>query len=403
MKKSLFVTYDGLTDPLGQSQILPYFKGLSAKGHQITILSCEKPEIFKKKESLIREICDKAGIHWEYIFYTKKPAVLSTFFDLKGMESKALALHRKFDFDIVHCRTVITTSIGRLLQKKGVRFIFDIRGFWADERVDGKLWNVQNPLYLLIYSLFKKKEKKAYLNSDQIITLTENAKNELLKRFKLPNKKIDVVPCTVDLEHFKWSAGLKEKSSELKKELNLADHHPIVCYSGSLGTRYLIDEMLKCFAMINKTYSKAKFLIVTHSNTEDLYEKAKELDLTDEIVVTATDYNHIPAYIAIADLALYFIYAGNSGKAVSPTKQAEFLSLGIPIITNTGIGDTEHILSENKVGLNVENFNEPAYRKIVERIPEILEKPKTEIINIAEGYFNLEKGIATYNGVYNKL
>ena len=39
--KNLFITYDGLLDPLGQSQILPYLK-IIAKEYPINVLSFEK-------------------------------------------------------------------------------------------------------------------------------------------------------------------------------------------------------------------------------------------------------------------------------------------------------------------------------------------------------------------------
>jgi hypothetical protein len=38
----LYLTYDGLNDPLGQSQILPYLEGLAEKGYGITVISFEK-------------------------------------------------------------------------------------------------------------------------------------------------------------------------------------------------------------------------------------------------------------------------------------------------------------------------------------------------------------------------
>ena len=43
MIKALYVSYDGLLDPLGQSQVLPYVEAL-AKSHEITVLSFEKNE-----------------------------------------------------------------------------------------------------------------------------------------------------------------------------------------------------------------------------------------------------------------------------------------------------------------------------------------------------------------------
>ena len=49
VKKVLFIAYDGLTDPLGQSQIIPYLAGLSKANYQFTILSVEKKQRLSKK------------------------------------------------------------------------------------------------------------------------------------------------------------------------------------------------------------------------------------------------------------------------------------------------------------------------------------------------------------------
>ncbi len=50
-KQILYVSYDGMTDPLGQSQVLPYIEGLSKYGYQYTLISCEKKRIFPPKQS----------------------------------------------------------------------------------------------------------------------------------------------------------------------------------------------------------------------------------------------------------------------------------------------------------------------------------------------------------------
>ncbi len=54
MKSVLYTTYDGLTDPLGQSQILPYLQQLCREGYQFTILSFEKRERYQKEASVIQ-------------------------------------------------------------------------------------------------------------------------------------------------------------------------------------------------------------------------------------------------------------------------------------------------------------------------------------------------------------
>ena len=62
LRKILYISYDGMTDPLGQSQVLPYLVGLTKKGCQFHLISFEKQERFEKFESTIRQICSDAGI-----------------------------------------------------------------------------------------------------------------------------------------------------------------------------------------------------------------------------------------------------------------------------------------------------------------------------------------------------
>jgi hypothetical protein len=64
VKKILYITYDGLTDPLGQSQILPYLKGLSQYGYRFTILSFEKKDRFQKEKTVIDQLTLESNIDW---------------------------------------------------------------------------------------------------------------------------------------------------------------------------------------------------------------------------------------------------------------------------------------------------------------------------------------------------
>ena len=56
MKKILFISYDGMTDPLGQSQVIPYLSGLTKFGYGFTILSCDKPEKFTENKNYVEVI-----------------------------------------------------------------------------------------------------------------------------------------------------------------------------------------------------------------------------------------------------------------------------------------------------------------------------------------------------------
>src|SRR5258706_5149183 len=93
MIQVLYISYDGMTDQLGQSQVIPYLIGLSRKGYQFTLLSFEKPERFKKFGESISSLLKESNVDWVPISYTKSPPVLSTIWDVWRMKRKAFQLH----------------------------------------------------------------------------------------------------------------------------------------------------------------------------------------------------------------------------------------------------------------------------------------------------------------------
>jgi hypothetical protein len=111
-RKVLYITYDGLTDPLGQSQILPYLKGLSTYGYEFTILSFEKKDRFQKDRKLIGDLIKGSAIHWVPLMFSTRPPLLSKFYDAVRMKSKAVELHKKQQFDMVHCRSYVAADVG---------------------------------------------------------------------------------------------------------------------------------------------------------------------------------------------------------------------------------------------------------------------------------------------------
>jgi hypothetical protein len=209
MKKNiLYITYDGLTDPLGQSQILPYLCGLTAEGYTFHILSFEKEERFKKQEETIRVILQRYNIGWTPLNFTSRPPLLSKFYDAVRMKKKAFELHRKHRFDMVHCRSYVAADVGMAMKKKfGVKFLFDMRSFWPDEKKDGNSWNQDKLVFRMVYKYYKKREQDYLRTADAIVSLTESGKSEMLKWNVIPSEPaVHVIPCCADMQHFSLRA-----------------------------------------------------------------------------------------------------------------------------------------------------------------------------------------------------
>src|SRR5690349_10273108 len=147
-KNVLYISYDGLTDPLGQSQVLPYLSNLSKHGYRFTVLSFEKKERYEKEKNLIKGITDSAGIKWLPLWFTSTPPVLSKIYDRWKMRRVAEKLSKEEKFDLVHCRSYVAAEVGLILKRKfRTKFLFDMRGFWADEKVDNGQWDQKKKLY----------------------------------------------------------------------------------------------------------------------------------------------------------------------------------------------------------------------------------------------------------------
>lgn len=399
----LYISYDGMTDPLGQSQVIPYLKGLSEKGYHFTLISCEKKENSDLKDK-IQSIMDDNNIDWHPIQYTKSPPVFSTVYDIIRIKKAARKLVHQKNISIIHCRSYIAALVGLQLKKElNVKFIFDMRGFWANERADGKIWNLENPLYKFIYNFFKKKERQFLENADYIISLTHNAKKEILSWPSIQNNpvKIEVIPCCADLNLFNCKAIVNEKLAALKVSLGIRPDDFILLYLGSIGTWYMLDEMMDFFGVLKQSNPNAKFLFVTKDEQSRILQSAEKVGVKDSIIIRSGNRDEIPYLIAISNYSIFFILPSYSKKASSPTKQGEIMAMGIPVVCNINVGDTDRIVKEYNSGVLVNEFTTNAYHVAIDKMK--FHFNKESIIAGATDYFSLEYGVEKYAAVYKAV
>lgn len=396
-----------MTDPLGQSQVLPYICGLHKKGYSFTLISCEKKERnTSENRALIQKICDINNIDWRPLRYTKKPPVFSTLKDIQNIKKAAFKAHQEKHFTIVHCRSYIPALIGlQLKQKFDIKFLFDMRGFWADERVEGNIWNLKNPFFKYIYNYFKRKETQFMQESDYVISLTENGKNEIHSWQHLKNNPIpiEVIPCCADLQVFNFHALQQLNVQQKKIELGIPENAKVISYLGSLGTWYLIEEMLDFFKCYQKKHPEAVFLFISPNPKKHIHRisAAKNIDIQ-KVFVKSAQRDEVPVLASISSLSLLFIKPTYSKKASSPTKQAELMGLGIPIVCNSGVGDTSEIVKKYMSGVVIDAFNENAYKKAIDEIEQL--RFEAESIRFgALDYFDLEIAVHRYSILYKRL
>jgi len=405
MPKILYISYDGMTDPLGQSQVLPYLKGLSQLGYEIHVLSFEKPANLQREGFAVQTIIDNAGLCWYPQDYTSSPPVLSTLKDLRTMMRNGFALHAEHGFDIVHARSYISALAAlKLKQKHGVPFVFDMRGFWADERLDGGLWSLKNPMYRLVYNYFKRKEKQFFNSADVVVSLTHAAVPHIRKISGTENLQVDIIPCCADLDHFHFERIDENEKTRLRKHLGIGADDKVLSYLGSLGTWYMSREMLEFFRIAKEHGVFDKILIISKDDKQQVLAEAASagIDPVDVIISPATR-DEVPGLLSVSMANIFFIKPCFSKLASSPTKFAEVLGMGIPVIVNAGVGDIEVQIKETGTGLVLSELTSDGILKAVQEL-KTMQMPAPDICrNAALKYFDLKNGVLKYQKIYERI
>src|SRR6185437_9136682 len=81
-RRVLFISYTGMLDPLGQSQVLPYLRELAKRGIRFTLISFERPatlaDVGLQECEALRQQLAADNINWHWLPYHQKPSLPAT-------------------------------------------------------------------------------------------------------------------------------------------------------------------------------------------------------------------------------------------------------------------------------------------------------------------------------------
>lgn len=364
----IYLTLDGLLDPLGRSQIVSYVVPQVKQGLRFHFMSFEKKSrLYGPKVADLKRQLKLVGCEWSYvIFHGRKSFVKGALSYLRFiiMVFRVLGSGRA---DVVHCRSFPVCFVAvflRLFFK--FKIVLDTRGLWFRERVEASM--VRGLSFSCRYYLAKKVEDFLIARSSHVIFQTNAGARLALKDSPKNNTKVSIINNTADFDRF----GLVDEQLRIELKANLGINPEDVCvgYSGSLGFWYLIDEMLLFFELFRERFTKSSFLILTNDDPTVLIDKCSRIDptLLDRLVIVSAMDNDLGGLTSIFDVSVCFIRPLSSKRASSPTKVGESLASGVPVIANKHIGDLEQQFSQINCGWIVGDFSRPSLSHLVQRV-----------------------------------
>ena len=363
MSGALYISYFGLREPLVQTQVLPYLRELVKGGHRLSLLTFEPQRWTNAETAEWRERLRGEGIAWHTLPYHKRPSLPATLYDIVRGGLRAARIARHEQIHIFHGRSHVGTAIGALARRlAGGRLIFDIRGFLADEYVDSGNWRRGG----LLYRLTKRAEQWLWRTADGVVVLTERAR-ETLFRNGAGGRPLEVIPCCVAVQRF---AGVEPI------DLGLAGRR-VLAYVGSIGGFYLVRETAELLEVARELDRRTFALIITRS--DDAAALVAELErrgfTRDDYRVVSAAPEDVPRYLAAAEAGLLLTRPSFARRASSPTKYAEYLAAGLPVIATSGIGDLDEQIEEGRTGTLLPRLDRAAYAEAIRVVDELRRDP----------------------------
>jgi glycosyltransferase involved in cell wall biosynthesis len=389
MTRVLFASYDGIADGPGRSQTIPYLRGLAERGHAMAMMSFERPEVLADA-ARVAEIEDElGGAPWTRVPWRKSPA--------RDLASGLAAMRRAakaHGAELVHARGYVPAFVARRLSKP---FLFDMRGFWPDERADGGLWTRRS----VGYRFWKRVEKDLCRKARGIVVLTRRAEDELRRLALAPKTTpVRVIPTCADLSRFR-----PVPPAERPEECRGAAPRWLVF--GATGTWYLRDETLDLAARALARDRRAKLHVLTRDDPAPLAEglRARGVDARRTLIRTVAPAD-APRWISGAAAAIVLIRSTWSKGASCPTKLGELLGCGVPVLMNAGVGDGDRIFDGSHAGVTVTGFDGASYDAALDALEALRADGDAAVAArcraLAEREFALPLGVERYDAAYRE-
>ena len=393
--ETLYLSRNGLLEPLGQSQVMSYLRGLS-RDYRITLITYEKPEDWSDTVRMdqARADCAAHGINWLPQKFAPRPKIIAPAFSMIRMVWLVWREVRRDNIRLIHARSNIPATAALAVSRiTGVPFLFDLRSLFTEELITARRLRRGSVLHHAILWA----ERACLAGSAKVISQTQAAVNHLKRVYpnELQNQRIVMISTCADLDRF---------TPVENKSVSLAVHG---CIGTVLSGWFRTDWLANWIYVVAERNPDARFDIVTR---DDAIRARASIDpkgmLGERLRVGPRLPSEMPDTVRSHDLSVLF-YAGGeiSELGRSPTRMAEVLGCGLPIVANEGVGDVADIVRNNRVGVIVAGPEPAQMNAALDELETLINDPDlpARCRATAEALFSLETGTEAYRGIYASI
>ncbi|MEW5425151.1 glycosyltransferase family 4 protein [Amorphus sp. 3PC139-8] len=373
--------------------MISYLHGLS-RDHRITLITLEKPEDRADAGAMARarRDCEAHGIDWRPHPFYGRPRLLAPAWSQLAMSAAVLRMARSEDAGLIHARSYLPAGVAWFVRRlTGTPFIFDMRALWPEEMITaGRLKRGS-----ILHRMLQRLERLCLRDAAAVVSLTEAAVDYLKERYpeELAGQRIRVIPTCANLERFTPS---NEPSQ----------HRVYGCVGTVLSGWFRVEWLSAFFRAMARNQPDARFEVVTRDDPDAVRARLDPKNEIANLSIFASPHERVHEVVR-RQVASAMFYAGGEVSELgrSPTRMAEVLGCGVPVIANDGVGDVARIIRRYRVGVIVEDGSDAAMDKAVDELERLRQDPDlaARCRRAAEEVFSLHRGTEAYRALYDEI
>ncbi len=395
MANTLYLTRNGLLEPLGQSQVFAYLRGLAGE-HDITLITREKLEDWENTGAMAsaRAACSSMDIRWLPRLFRSQPKGIAAALDIAAMVSQTLGEVRSGRPRLIHARSYMPAAVAwQVWRLTGTPFIFDMRALWPEELITARRLKRGSALHRAIEAT----ERACLRDAAGVVSLTHAAVNHLRQVYarELERQNVVVIPTCADLDRF------------TPAQVPKAGPRVYGCIGTVLSGWFRTDWLAALFSAAARRDSSAQFEIITRDDPFKVRLAADpEKTLGPRLKIAARRPQEMPEAVRGHDVSVMF-YAGGETSELgrSPTRLGEVLGCGLPVVANDGVGDVARIVTEHRVGVLAASSADADMVAALDALDALMADPtlSARCRAAAEAVFSLERGVSEYRNLYRNI
>jgi glycosyltransferase involved in cell wall biosynthesis len=388
------LSLDGITTPLGQSQVLAVAERLQSMGWECTVLSLEPESANEGAFDRLESRMASSGIRWRHRPYRwgRRQAIRNV------LSMAAMVRDLREHTDLFHCRSYFGAFFPAALGVfGGCPYVFDTRGYWVDEKIEAGRWFQD----VATRTLARHVERELYERASGVVSLTELAAEDVRRgRFgrRHPAERSICIPTCVDYAKFRIERGAAPD--------DFLKDGPIVAYVGSLNPSYEYRASLQLARLILASSPKAKFLALT-SQVSEMSSLADEFSIPeDRRLITSVGHEEIHLWLPWVDFGLMLLVSPNQAKRASmPTKLGEFLATGVAPIGYGANSEVTDWVKRVGSGLTLDDLSDESLARAADFVTRGVQESNVlaHARLVAEQHFSLDSSAKRYDRLFRDV